>query len=584
MGDLVVAKTGDEKTVRAFMRAILADVRALEHMIENGIIEKGARRVGAEQEMYLVNSAGFAAPVAVETMAQLKDDHRFTHEVASFNLEANLDVLPLDGAFLSTMERQLDDALSCARKAAGKSGADALLTGILPTLRRRDLTADNLTPLERYHLLNEASLASQNGSINLVIDGLDRFEAQFDCVAVEGANTSFQLHYQVDAQDSARLYNLAQLITAPLLACAANSPLLLGKRVWQETRIAVFERAFDDRSDPEHDRAELTRVGFGASWLESSMVELFHDNVARFQVIMTRPLEEDPMDVIARGETPKLKALQLHNGTVWRWNRACYGITDGKPHLRIENRVLPGGPTVRDAIANAAFFYGLMKGCDPEYGEVKDRVPFADARANFLASAHNGLDVTYSWLDGKRISARDLILDELLPLARRGLASLNTPDADIDRYLGTIEGRARSGRTGAAWLLNGVSGVPASQRQAVSAAAVKTLLERQQHFDPVHQWAGISETHLDGRAIVPATVSDIMSRDVFTVRPDDVVELATSVMEWKHIRHVPVEDSDGRLVGLLTARELLHVGDRQAGPNAEPPPVSQLMTTALPTV
>jgi CBS domain-containing protein len=582
VGEHAVYSIKDERTAQSFVRALLADIRALETMIERDLVETGVRRVGVEQEMYLVDDAGFARPIALEMMQRLNDP-RFQTEVALFNLEANLGVHELGGSFLSDMERELNDVVSAARAAAAQLGGHVLLTGTLPTLRSADVSSDNLTPEVRYECLNEASLNPHGGHLDLVIDGIERFESSFQSVVVEGANTSIQLHLQVDPADSGRLYNLAQLITAPLLAAATNSPLLLGRRLWQETRVAVFERALDDRSVAQLSRGVPTRVGFGSSWVQGSLVELFQENAARYQPIMTRDLPEDPMAVLDRGEIPSLEALQLHNGTVWRWNRPCFGLTGGRPHLRIENRALPAGPSVLDETANAALFYGLMIALDEHYGPVADRLEFRDARDNFLASAHQGLDAHYCWLDGRSIGARSLLLEELIPLAAEGLAAAGTTATDVTRYLDVIEQRVRRGQTGATWLLRALDGQPESRREDLCAAAAQFMLAQQVTDNPVHAWPDLDTADVaDGGAARAATLGDIMTRDVFTVRPDDVVDLAASVMSWRHIRHVPVEDQAGDLVGLLSSRNLVAV-HAAGGRSAEPVPVRDLMSRQPPT-
>ncbi len=577
MGEHQVSRA-NEQTARTFTQAILADIQALELMIARGMIETGRRRVGAEQEMNIVDSRGFVAPLAHIVSKNLSDS-RFQNELALFNLEANLEPRSLTGTFLSEIETDLHEVIAIARDAVQTAGGEILLTGIVPTLRREDLTAANMTPEVRYQCLNEASLEAQRGGIRLAIDGLEQLDSEFDSVVVEGANTSLQLHLQVAPDDAARLYNLAQLITAPVLAAACNSPVLLGKCLWHETRIAVFERALDDRSASQLTREMPTRVGFGSSWLEESLVELFRDNVARYRVIMTRPSPEDAVAAVERGIAPDLGALTLHNGTVWRWNRPCYGVAGGIPHLRIENRVLPGGPTVLDEVANAALFYGLMLGLDGAYGDIRKRISFADAKANFLAAAVLGLQCEFEWLDGHRVGAQNLLVHELLPAARSGLESVNVPSEEIARYLGVIEARVSSGRTGAQWLLDAVAGVPTEERQEQCAAAVRTMLDRQHSNTPVHAWEAI-ETKRAKHASSPRTLAEIMTRDVFTVSPTDVIDLATSVMDWKHIRHVPVEDRDGRVVGLLTARDLINL-EPQHGDGAAS--VEALMNTSPPT-
>jgi len=240
---------------------------------------------------------------------------------------------------------------------------------------------------------------------------------------MESCNTSFQVHFQVDPSEFVNSYNIAQAITAPVLSAAVNSPLLFGHRLWQETRLALFQHSTDARSRTQLARSQPTRVGFGEQWLKHSVIELLHDQIARFRPIMiTRP-DEDPFQVLARGEVPLLSALRMYGGTVWPWNRACYGVSNGIAHLRIENRALPAGPTVIDEVANTALFVGLMLALPREYGDISKRMGFDDAKSNFFAAARHGLNAQFNWIDGKSYPASTLILDHLLPLASQGLQS-----------------------------------------------------------------------------------------------------------------------------------------------------------------
>ena len=145
------------------------------------------------------------------------------------------------------------------------------------------------------------------------------------------------------------------------------------------------------------------------------------------------------MAELAAGRVPNLNAWRLHNGTIWRWNRACYGLVDGKPGLRVEARYLPAGPTVIDEVANAAFFLGLMTSLPNEFGDVTRLMRFEDAKDNFFNAARYGLKSQIVWLDGEGYRARRLILEQLLPLARRGLRNSGIIESDIERYLKVIE-------------------------------------------------------------------------------------------------------------------------------------------------
>jgi CBS domain-containing protein/gamma-glutamyl:cysteine ligase YbdK (ATP-grasp superfamily) len=565
MGEHDADQQFDEKTSQAFMKALLEDLRALEYMIATGGFETGVARIGAEQEMFLIDRNMRPAPISLEVLDHAKDS-RLTTEIARFNLEANLTPLSLTGRCFQQMEKELNELLSLVRKSAETLGADVLLSGILPTLQKSDLTLENLAPIPRYSQLNEGVMRLRGGPFSIHIKGLDELQISHDNVMMESCNTSFQVHFQTSPAEFASHYNMAQAITAPVLAAAVNSPLLFGHRLWQETRVALFQHSIDSRSRTQLARGQPTRVSFGDRWLKNSVVELFHDQISRFRPIMITQPDEDPFQLLARGETPLLSALRMHNGTVWRWNRACYGVVDGIAHLRIENRALPSGPTVQDEMANAAFFVGLMIALPPEYGEIGKRLSFDNAKENFFAAARHGLNARLKWLDGKSISATSLILNELLPLARAGLKDARVDSSDIDKYFGVLEERVRSGQTGAQWMLDSLVSVkrhmghePNDMRTRILTSAI---LARQKENKPVHEWKLAEAGELTDWGQSYQTVGQFMSTDLFTLRPTDLVDLAASLMDWRHIRHVPVEDEKGHLVGLVTHRGLLRLLSR----------------------
>jgi CBS domain-containing protein/gamma-glutamyl:cysteine ligase YbdK (ATP-grasp superfamily) len=591
MGEQDIEQVLDEQQQRAYMKALLDDLRALESMLEGSQIESGVRRIGAEQEMFLVDSDLGAAPVAEEVMARA-NDARFVAEIARFNLEANLTPQLLGGRCFSRMEEELTEVLRLAREGARAGGADVLLGGILPTLGLSDLRLENITPMPRYHELNRIIGELRGGTFSAYIKGHDELHIKHDNILLASCNASFQIHLQVDPQEFAAKYNLAQAVAAPVLAAAVNSPLLFGRRLWQETRVALFQHSNDSRTSAQQSRSQPPRVGFGEGWLKDSVIELFRQQITRFRVIMTNRPDEDPLVLLAHGGVPSLSALRLHNGTIWPWNRACYGVSEGQPHLRIENRALPAGPTILDEVANAAFFTGLMTALPDEYGEVSERMPFDDAKANFFAAARYGLKAQLTWVDGKRHVAAALILNHLLPLAREGLRQSGVEGADIERYLGTLEERVRSGQTGAQWMLQSLEAMgeegTSDLRQRKLAAA---MLERQQGVEPVHRWAVVKAYDSEGWRQSHHTVGHLMSTDLFTVRPDDLIEMVARVMEWKDVRHVPVEDGEGRLVGIVSHRSLLHMlADGQPGGRElvavrqimNPDPVSVAPTTPVP--
>ena len=559
MGEHNVEQHVDEKKAQAFMKALLEDLRALAFMLQEGRVETGVTRIGAEQEMFLIDRYLRPAPVALEVLQQANDP-RLTTEIARFNLEANLTPLSLKENCFNRMEQELQELIDRARNCAATQDADILLSGILPTLQKSDLTLDNLTPIPRYHELDRGVIQMRGGPLSIHIKGLDELYLTHDNIMMESCNTSFQVHFQSNGSDFANHYNVAQAITAPVLAVAVNSPVLFGQRLWQETRVALFQHSTDERSRPQLARNQPTRVSFGDRWLEHSIVELFHDQITRFRPIMINEPDENPFQVLRRGETPLLSALRMHNGTVWRWNRACYGVTDGVAHVRIENRALPSGPTVIDEVANAAFFVGLMAALPKAYGEISKRMAFDDAKMNFFRAARHGLDAQFNWIDGRGYSATSLILGQLLPLARQGLRDASVASEDIDQYLGIIEARARMRQTGAGWIMKSLAAMDgAVSKDSRQRKLTSTILANQKQNQPVHRWPIAEVTGADDWEHGYRTVGQFMSKDLFTVSPDDLIDLAASVMDWRHIRHVPVEDKDGRLVGLVTHRGLLRI-------------------------
>ncbi|MDH3284836.1 MAG: CBS domain-containing protein [Acidobacteriota bacterium] len=569
--------TGEQ--LRRFMRDLLNDLRALETMLEEGRIESGVRRIGAEQEMFLIDSSWRPAPKALEVLEKI-DDGRFTTELGLFNLEVNLDPLKFGGDCLSRMERQLDELLEKGRQAARAVGADILLVGILPTLRKSDLEIENMTPMPRYHALNDAMNALRGGAYDFHIRGIDELIVRHDSVMLEACNASFQVHFQVGGSEFARLYNIAQAVAGPVLAVSTFSPLLFGRRLWRETRIALFQQSVDTRSSQDHLRERSPRVSFGRSWVDRSVVELYKEDIARFRALIATEPEEDPFLRLARGEAPELKALRLHNGTVYRWNRPCYGVMDGVPHLRIENRVFPAGPTNRDEIANAALWYGLIAELANEHEDIGQVMMFEHALENFETAARHGLGAEFTWLGGEQIRAQKLILERLIPCARRGLQRSGIDAEDIDRYLGVIEGRVSSRMTGSRWVLASLDamkdgGTAGERANALTAA----IFNRQQEAVPAHEWPCARLEEAGGWKNNYLKVEQYMTTDLYTVHGDEPIDLVANLMQWQKIRHVPVEDNQHRLIGLVSYRHLLRLlasgalADRESGI-----PVSEIMT------
>jgi len=557
MGELNVDEV-DHPKLRDFMRALIADCWAIERMLENGMMETGVRRIGAEQEMFLVESSNLRPAMISSQLLQVLKDDRFTTELARFNLEANLAPRNFSSGCLLSTENDLRELVSAARAGATQFEADVVLAGILPTLTLNDLTLDSMTDVPRYRELNKRLSEMRGSKFYVMIKGLDELHLTHDNMMLEACNTSFQLHYQVGPEEFVDLYNLAQAITAPVLAAAVNSPILFGQRLWAETRLALFQHSVDERSELVMSRSRPPRVSFGERWVDRSILELFRADIARHRVLLAHAVDEDPQTVLARGEIPKLSALRLHNGTVWRWNRPCYGILNGVPHLRVENRVLPSGPSILDEVSNAAFFFGLMAGLPDEYGPIHKVLDFDHAKTNFLAAARHGLSGTMHWVGGTTYTARSLVLEHLLPLARNGLEKMGIENAECDRYIGTIEERVRSGQTGSQWIIKSLTamgnrGTPLMRTQTLTRA----MIQGQNEGKPVHEWPVAEIQEVQSYHQFYRTVGQFMSTDLFTVRPDDLVDYVASIMHWEHIRYVPVEDAEGRLIGLVSQRHLL---------------------------
>jgi CBS domain-containing protein len=559
MGEQNVERVSDEATHQEFMKSLLTEVNALEKMLDLGLVESGVRRIGAEQEMFLIDKAHKPAPRAMEIL-EVIDDGRFTHELGLFNLEANLAPHKLGGNCLSLMEQEAQEIYRHARATAARFDCDIALVGILPTLTRENLGLESMVPTPRYHALNDAIRALRGSEFRFTINGIDQLSVKHDNVMLEACNTSFQVHFQVSPENFAKNYNIAQTVTAPLLAAAVNSPILLGKRLWHETRIAVFEYSIDTRSKTHQERGLKPRVHFGDRWIEESVTEIFKEDIARFRIVLTTDTEDDPLGMIDRGVMPSLNALCLHNGTVYRWNRPCYGVHNNIPHLRIENRVIPAGPTVLDEVANAAFFYGMMMGMIEQVNDIRDHLTFADVKSNFLAAARDGIRAQMNWFNDTHLPAKQLILEQLLPMAREGLQQAGIDQDDIDRYLGVVHDRVSMRRTGSRWALESLEEMKdrgtLDQRLR---CIVSSMVEQQSSGKQISQWK-LAEycAEQDWRESY-RTVGQFMTQDLFTVRTDDIVDFAASLMDWRHIRHVPVENDNGKLVGLVSHRALLRL-------------------------
>lgn len=443
MGQEIETSHFSDADFAAFGERLRAETALLREWFRDAAFSSRGDVGGFELEAWLVDARGRPAPINAAFLAGL-DDPLVVAELARFNIELNAEPAPLRGGALGTLLARLEATYARCQRTAADLGASVLSIGILPTLEERHLTPDSMSDLRRYRALNEQVLRQRDGRpLRLDIHGREHLRTEHRDVMLEAATTSFQIHLKVVPERAARYYNLAQILSAPMVAVSANSPFLFGRDLWDETRIPLFEQAVEVGGYAAAAQGPLRRVSFGSGYVHESLFECFQENLDHFPVLL-------PM--ASREPAGTLPHLRLHNGTVWRWNRPLIGFdTDGTPHLRIEHRVVPAGPTPADAIANAALFFGLMQFLGT--GEVPPSLllPFTAARDNFYAAARDGLDAHIEWTDGRRGAVRALLLDELLPMARRGLERLELDAADIERFLGILRGRVSNMCNGAAW-------------------------------------------------------------------------------------------------------------------------------------
>jgi hypothetical protein len=444
--------------------------------------------VGIEIEFNLVDDKGDPALKNAEALEAIADEV-FQTELGLFNIEINVPPSRIEGTGLDTLQATLRDDLNEAQRKASQVGAHLVMIGILPTLQDGHFTRESLSANPRYHLLSDQILAARGEDIEIVIDGVDRLDTTADSIIPEAACTSTQLHLQVEPDDFAPMWNAAQAIAAAQVAVGANSPFLLGNQLWHETRIALFEQATDTRSAELKTQGVRPRVFFGERWI-TSVFDLFEENVRYFPALLPIVDDEDPLVELEEGRVPNLSELRLHNGTVYRWNRPIYDVADGRPHLRIENRLLPAGPTVVDTMANAALFYGLVKILGTSERPVWSQLSFRAAEDNFHQAARAGIETDLYWPSVGNVSARELVLRQLLPLAHAGLEEMGVDTAVRDRLLGIIERRCIVGRNGATWLIEEFEAQlrETPDRPTAMRATTQRYEELMHVGEPVHTW------------------------------------------------------------------------------------------------
>lgn len=589
MGEQKVTLLTRQRNLHKFMRMLLDDVEAMDYMLSNNWFESDIVRIGAEQEMVLFDRATYnPASIAVEALEAMKHLPWVESELAKFNLEINLEPRVFRGSALADMEAEIREKLGIMAGYIDKLDSGILLTGILPTLRKYDLDLHNLTPKKRYKALMDAIKNQNQKEFHEVrLMGIDELIIRHDTPFIEATNTSFQVHLQVAPECFKQMYNIAQCLAAPILAIAANSPIVFGRRLWHETRIAMFQQSLDTRSSANHLRERAARVSFGNDWIHDSILDIYKEDIARFRPIIGGDQEEQSLALIKRGEVPKLRALQVHNSTIYRWNRPCYGISDnGKPHLRIENRVLAAGPSVIDEMANAALWLGAMKGYQSEIMDVRNKVSFADVKDNFAKAARYGIDTKFSWFEDRKISAVDLILSEIIPTAKKGLRLMQVNDDDIDRYMNVIQQRAERHMTGARWMLRSFNHfIEKIPRDEAITRLTSSIYENQSKSKPVHEWDAPDIDEFMAYDLASVSVDEFMDTDLVTVNENDLIDLVGEMMVWRKLRYVAVENHEGELVGLVTERTLLkNMLRMRKAKSSKLMPVSDIMITEVHTI
>jgi gamma-glutamyl:cysteine ligase YbdK (ATP-grasp superfamily) len=493
MGEKVVADAFDLSDRRLYRRKLQQCLEGLERLLDEKRFDRPRNLMGLEIELNLVDSGGLPRMMNEEVLERIAS-RDFQTELAQFNIEVNIAPHRLSGRVLDRLAEELRIGLGYADRMAREVGAYIVMVGILPTLEPQDLVSANLSRADRYTLLNERILGMRGEDITIDIEGAERLLYTSASIVPEAACTSTQMHLQVTPGRFAAVWNAAQAVSAPQVAVGANSPFLFGRELWRETRVPLFLQATDVRPQELSVQGMRPITWFGERWIDS-VTDLFEENVRYFPSLLPICDEEDPLAVLDDGGVPRLRELTLHNGTIYRWNRPVYEVVDGVPHLRVENRVMPAGPTVADVIANAAFYYGLVRALAEAPRPVWHKLPFAAAAANFEASCRYGIGALLQWPRGRsgaleEIPAAELVLDELLPLAAAGLDGWGIEAVDRDHFLGIIEQRCLRRTNGAEWqsvvfhrmLEHGLD------RRPALAAMTQRYQELMLEGEPVHSW------------------------------------------------------------------------------------------------
>ncbi len=489
MGRDVPAITVSQQDRRRYREKVRQCLDVLARMLRDSWFETSTRQVGLEVEVNLVDDSGTASMRSPDVLDAIGDPS-WAPELGRFNIEVNIPPRPLCGDALDQLEAQLLASLKHADQRARDVGSRLAMVGILPSLQQADVGEDAMSENPRFWLLNEQICAARGEDARISIEGPEHLLTHVDNIMAEAACTSVQCHLQVSPEAFGSYWNAAQAIAGVQVALAANSPYLFGRELWRETRITLFQQATDTRPEELQVQGVRPRVWFGERWI-TSVFDLFEENIRYFPALLPLCADEEPLAELERGAVPELAELTLHNGTVYRWNRPVYAVTDGRPHLRVENRVLPAGPTAADITANAAFYYGLVRALADAERPIWTQMSFAAAGENLTEAARHGIDASLYWPGLGVVPATELTLRRLLPLAREGLARWGVEPRHADRCLGIIEQRCLAGRTGATWQAETVHLLEHRGRLDRGAALrrmTQRYIEHMHTNEPVHSW------------------------------------------------------------------------------------------------
>src|SRR5580700_9367712 len=494
--------TGEDR--RRYRAKLGRSLDVFARMLKERLFETDPILVGQEIELNLVDDEGAASMHNADVLAAIADPTWAT-EVGQFNLEINVPPRRLDGDAIAGLEDEIRGSLNAGDEKARSIGSHLVMIGILPTLAKSDVNASTLSASDRYRVLNEQIFAARGEDMQIEIDGAEQILTHADSITPEAACTSVQLHVQVSPDAFASYWNAAQAIAGVQVALAANSPFLFGQQLWQETRITLFEQATDTRPAELKEQGVRPRVWFGERWI-TSVFDLFEENIRYFPALLPICEDEDPLAVLASGAIPQLAEMSLHNGTIYRWNRPVYAVVDGTPHLRVENRVLPAGPSVVDVMANAAFYYGLVRSLAESERPVWTQMSFTTAADNLHEAARLGLAAHLYWPGLGDVPVDELVLRRLLPLAREGLRRWNVNTEHADRLLDVIEQRCLTRQTGAAWQVATVTKITehgAADRPEALRQMTQRYIEHMHANEPVHtrplHLTTSQRPHFDGR-------------------------------------------------------------------------------------